>query len=222
MEASLDLESTVSQWVQRRYHYPQALAFCHHPNPRRLPMCNRAVVDEFTGGKSNISPEGLNPGGLEEDGVCPLELPSGLHSRQQHGDYRIHVRNYSSTWKASASLCLAAYSREHPLLMQGALGSSTVSHKHRAKSESRQSMSQRDKRKEKEGRKDNTWNLQAAREHTRLRQLQETQISQGPIGTRTHEWHQGRALSREDVQVLLLDGSLSYHLLMPSSWSVHL
>lgn len=38
-------------------------------------MCNRAVVDEFTGGKSNISPEGLNPGGLEEDGVCPLELP---------------------------------------------------------------------------------------------------------------------------------------------------
>lgn len=77
--------------------------------------------------------------------------------------------NYSFTGKASASLCLAAYSREHPLLMHGALGSSTVSHKHRAKSGSRESMSQRDKEE-----KNNIWNLQAAIEHTRLRQLQET------------------------------------------------
>lgn len=34
-------------------------------------MCNRAVVDEFIGGKSNISPEGLNLGGLEEDQGVP-------------------------------------------------------------------------------------------------------------------------------------------------------
>lgn len=132
--------------------------------------------------------------------MCPLELSLMLaFEAAASGATEFMHGNYSSTGKASASLCLAAYSRENPPLMHGALGSNTVSHKHRGKSEGRESMSQRDKRKEKEGRKDNTWNLQAATEHTRLRQLQETQISQGPTGTRTHDWHQCRALSREDV-----------------------
>lgn len=81
--------------------------------------------------------------------MCPLELSLRLAlEAAASGATEFMHGNYSSTGKASASLCLAAYSRENPPLMHGALGSSTVSHKHRGKSEGREHVTEGQEKRE--------------------------------------------------------------------------
>lgn len=152
--------------------------------------------------------------------MCPAgrSLRSALKGASPGATEPMHS-NYSSAGKTSASLCLAAYLESISYLCTKPQGSGIDKE---ADVKARESMSQRDMgktSKEKGGRKANTCNWQAVTEHTRLRLSQETQASQKPAGDRTHEGCQCRALSRENVQVLLLDGLLSYHLPMFSCWS---
>lgn len=97
-------------------------------------MCNKAVVDLSIGGESTeLQGSSKRPGfraGRRRMRVCPLELSlkpvlkaaSSGATKPMHG-------NYSSAGKASASLCLAAYSGEHLPLVHGDSRSGTVSHK---------------------------------------------------------------------------------------------